>query len=367
MTLKKKFINVRSKTEQICLILDHDEFSMQPRVEVSPAKWHLAHTTWFFEKVILEKYLPEYKVYNKDYNFLFNSYYKKLGKHLNQSDRGDIKVSIDEIISYRKYVDANIIRFFERKIETVFENLLIVGLNHEQQHQELLHMDIKAVYHSLNKSYPLEIKERISSQKSWLDIPEGIIECGHDSESFCYDNEKPRIKHYQYSASINHHLVTNSEYFEFISSGGYDDAKYWLSKGWDWLQENNIKTPLYWDETLKPNAPISHVSYFEADAYANWAQCRLPTEFEHEYFDQINNSQSSLWSWTSSQYSPYQGFKKFDDELSEYNGKFMCNQFVLRGGCVATPDDHWRTSYRNFYEPHQRWMYSGIRLAKDII
>lgn len=339
--------------------------SIQPRKETSPAKWHLGHTTWFFEKIILEKYIKNYQCFNAAYDYVFNSYYKQIGNHINQCDRGDIDIESTEIIKYRKYVDKWMLVLFENEINKRVIELVRVGLNHEEQHQELLHMDIKAVFFDLSKDYPLAIKRNIDNEKRWLEIPEGIIECGYSSDGFHFDNERPRHKHYQYGASISHFLVSNAEYFEFMNSGGYRNSKYWLSMGWDWVEKNKITHPLYWNETLDPLAAVAHISYFEAAAYANWLGFRLPTEFEHEYYDEINKSVNILWSWTSSQYSPYPEFQKFTGELSEYNGKFMCNQFVLRGGCVATPEKHWRTSYRNFYDPHQRWMFSGIRLAKD--
>jgi ergothioneine biosynthesis protein EgtB len=367
--MNNKYLKVRADTEQICIGLTEQELSNQPRTEVSPAKWHLGHTTWFFEKIILEKYSENYQCFNDDYNFVFNSYYKQIGKHVNQSDRGDIDIKSTDILNYRKYVDERMLALFNTiqgsMHDTEISILIQIGLNHEQQHQELLHMDIKSVLFSLDKNYPLNVNHICNNKKGWLSIPEGIIECGNSNEEFCFDNEHPLHKHYQYPTKINHSLVTNSEYSEFIKSDGYSNAKYWLSKGWSWVEQNNITHPLYWNDTLAPEAPVAHISYFEADAYANWSGCRLPTEFEHEYLDQLTNKPSALWSWTSSQYSPYPGFQKFNGALSEYNGKFMCNQFVLRGGCIATPENHWRPSYRNFYEPHQRWMYSGIRLAKD--
>ncbi|MFT5519855.1 MAG: ergothioneine biosynthesis protein EgtB [Enterobacterales bacterium] len=374
----RKYLKVREDTEQICIGLSEQELSNQPRTEVSPAKWHLGHTTWFFEKIILEKHSENYQCFKNDYDFVFNSYYKQIGKHVNQSDRGEIDIESSDILDYRKYVDEMMIALLDSiqdssqdsSQDREIKSLLQIGLNHEQQHQELLHMDIKSVFFSLNKNYPLAIKQQDNSNEGWLSIPEGLNECGlnegeNSDEDFCFDNEQPLHKHYQYSTKISHSLVTNAQYSEFITSGGYSNPKYWLSKGWDWVEHNTITHPLYWNDSLASESPVAHISYFEADAYANWIGCRLPTEFEHEYFDQFTKTPSVLWSWTSSQYSPYPGFQKFNGALSEYSGKFMCNQFVLRGGCIATPQGHWRPSYRNFYEPHQRWLYSGIRLAKD--
>jgi ergothioneine biosynthesis protein EgtB len=364
--MKTKYIQVRENSKLICCELSESELSFQPTTEVSPPKWHLGHTTWFFEKMILEKFVKNYKCFNSDYDFIFNSYYKQIGKHLNQADRGAIKIDSAEILEYREYVDKKMLTLFDGVVTKEISELIIVGLNHEEQHQELLHMDIKAVLFSLKKKYPLAIQQDNKNKQPWLEIAEGIIECGNSCNEFSFDNERPRHKHYQYKAMIASALVTNAEYSDFIKNDGYTNSKYWLSKGWDWVKENNISCPLYWENQSGPMDPVSHISYFEADAYANWAGYRLPTEFEHEYFDEVNRSPSVLWGWTSSQYSPYPGFQKFDGSLFEYNGKFMCNQFVLRGGCSATAEKHWRTSYRNFYEPHQRWMFSGIRLAKDI-
>jgi ergothioneine biosynthesis protein EgtB len=361
--LKLYFLNTRKNTEKICLGLSEEELSLQPRAEVSPAKWHLGHTTWFFEKMILTKYDPSYETFNKNYDYIFNSYYKQVGEHLNQGERGNIDPCSVEILEYRDYVSNHLSILLENMNDEV-EKLVEVGIAHEQQHQELLHMDLKAVFDKFGKDYKLEIKEKKQS-KEWFHIPEGIIECGLDSDKFSFDNESPRHKYYQYSALIKTNLVTNGEFSEFINAEGYKNPKYWLSKGWEWVKENEIEKPLYWNESTEAMSPVSHISYYEADAYANWAGLRLPTEQEHEFFDQAIEQPNALWSWTSSQYCAYPGFKKFSGELSEYNGKFMCNQFVLRGGCSATPNGHWRSTYRNFYEPHQRWMFSGIRLATD--
>jgi ergothioneine biosynthesis protein EgtB len=365
--MKDNYLYVRANTVNICSELNDLELSIQPKTEVSPPKWHLGHTTWFFEKIILEKYVSDYICFNDEFSFVFNSYYKQVGKHVKQSDRGEINIEPSQILKYREYVDAALVSLLKASPEREVLDLVEIGLNHEEQHQELLHMDIKAIVYSLDKEYSFKIQEKVEKEFDWFDIPEGIIECGISNEGFCFDNESPRHKVYQHKASLNKELVSNAQFKDFIDSGGYNNSKYWLSKGWEWVEENSIEHPLYWSDHLDPSEAVSHISYFEADAYANWKGFRLPTEFEHEYFDKVNQKCSSLWSWTSSQYTAYPGFKRFDGELSEYNGKFMCNQFVLRGGCFATPLNHWRESYRNFYEPHQQWMFSGIRLAKDSI
>jgi len=363
--MKKQYIRVRKGTEDICVGLKEHELSLQPRGEVSPAKWHLGHTTWFFEKIILEKYLEHFQCFNPDYDFVFNSYYKQLGKHLNQQDRGEISIESTEVLKYRKYVDQNMLALLESENSKEIIDLVTIGLNHEEQHQELLHMDIKAALFFENKHYQLDLAPIKNEDSQWFEVSEGLISCGNQSNEFSYDNERPRHQRYQNNAFISKKLVTKSEYREFINSGAYSNPLLWLSKGWEWLCENKITAPLYWDDNKNDLLPVSHISYFEADAFANYMGCRLPTEFEHEIMDQDCKQSSSLWSWTSSSYGAYPGFVKFDGALSEYNGKFMCNQYILRGGCVATPRGHWRPTYRNFYEPHQRWMFSGIRLAKD--
>jgi ergothioneine biosynthesis protein EgtB len=348
----------------MCCELSELQLSTQPRDEVSPPKWHLGHTTWFYETVILKAFVAEYKVFDENFIFIFNSYYKKMGEHCLQSDRGKINVDSDLVLAYRKYVDEHILELLNGDITEELKSLVTVGLQHEEQHQELLHMDIKAILFEFDKAYNLTL-EKIDLNEDWYPVNEGLVKCGSIGNGFSYDNELPRHKFYQYSALVKNNLVTNAEYKSFVDDGGYNKPEYWLSKGWDWIVLNSITAPLYWDDTVAPLNPVAHISYYEADAYANWSGCRLPTEYEHELFDEENRKIKQLWSWTSSPYIGYPGYQKFDGALSEYNGKFMCNQFVLRGGCIATPDNHWRTSYRNFYEPHQRWMFSGIRLAKD--
>ena len=367
---KLDYLEIRNKSVELCEDLSEEAMSCQPRREVSPPKWHLGHTTWLFEKIILEAHADNYKKFNTEYDYFFNSYYKQVGTHIKQSNRESIKLEAGEILRYREYVDKHMETLISSSIDSSVVNLIEVGLNHEQQHQELLSMDIKAVVFHLNELKTEILNDspntEISNTEEWLEIPEGIKSFGHLEDSFSYDNEKPNHKVYLYPSKVNKNLVTVGEYLEFIIAGGYEDSKYWLSKGWDWIESNKIVAPLYWDSSLDHNQPVAHISYFEADAFANWSGRRLPTEFELEIFDNKSKQTSQLWCWSSSQYSAYPKFQKFDGALSEYNGKFMCNQFVLRGGCFATPENHWRASYRNFYEPEQRWMFSGIRLAKDL-
>ncbi|MAF90314.1 MAG: SUMF1/EgtB/PvdO family nonheme iron enzyme [Bdellovibrionota bacterium] len=363
--MKTRFEKVRKHTTGLCENIPKDLMSMQPRAEVSPPKWHLGHTTWFFEKVILCEYFENYQVYDSEFHFSFNSYYKSAGEHLSQADRGSLLMDCEKIYKYREYVDQHILELLNNKNCENLKHLLEIGINHEEQHQELLQMDLKAIYSDSIDTYPENFSLDSNKKDQWFKITEGLYTFGYGGSGFHYDNEGPQHQRYQYGALISRDLVTKSEYQNFISSGAYKNPLYWLSKGWDWVCENDVKSPLYWDES-DMSLPVSHISFFEADAYANFMGCRLPSEFEHELLDVNFKSSSKLWAWTNSHYSAYPRFKKFDGVLSEYNGKFMCNQFVLRGGCAATPEGHWRPTYRNFYEPHQRWMYSGIRLAKDL-
>ena len=407
--LLKQFLTTRQKTIAICQPLEIEDYVIQPSAEVSPPKWHLGHTSWFFETLILSKFNKHFKPYNTQYNQLFNSYYKALGTHTIQAERGHLsRPTVSETLQYRAYIDAQIVEIAsENALSPDFYTLLETAIHHEQQHQELLYMDIKAI---LSKNV---LETRYSSDQlnsapqsiiGWESFEEGLYEIGDESLAFSpthfsYDNERPRHKHYQYPFSISQSLVSNGEFLAFIQDGAYRKAQYWLSQGWDWVQEQNIHCPLYWSNIegawyeytlygllpLDLNRPLAHISYFEANAFANWKQARLPTEQEFEIFltqskaqsdtkpnikdsehpNDANAADGQVWCWTSSQYAAYPQYKAFDGLLNEYNGKFMCNQFVLRGGCVVTPDGHYRHSYRNFYPAHQRWMFSGIRLAKD--
>ncbi len=400
-----KFQQLRQVTLKICNPIEHEDYVVQPSSEVSPPKWHLGHTSWFFEEVILKKYLDGYVTFNSQYGTLFNSYYKAVSQHTIQSERGYLsRPTLAEILRYRAHVDSELTRLLnEVPLTETLASLIETGMHHEQQHQELLFMDIKYILASnlLDTSYalmPLEDATKQSQKENWISYKEGIYEIGYQGVAFSYDNERPRHKHYLYPFAINQSLVTNGDFLAFIQEDGYQEAKYWLSQGWDWVNEKDIQQPLYWRKVdnrwyeytlhgltpLDLNRPLVHVSYFEADAFANWKGQRLPTEQELELY--LSTSQANhhlpkaevfhpndalaaeqVWCWTRSQYLPYPNFKAFDGMLNEYNGKFMCNQFVLRGGCVLTPERHYRHSYRNFYSPEQRWMFSGIRLAKDVI
>lgn len=384
--LIEEFICTRAHTNKICAPLATEDYLIQPCPEVSPPKWHLAHTTWFFEEFILKKFSPKYKPVNSQYSPLFNSYYKSVGEHWLQGQRGTLsRPTVEEVFTYRKLVEEQIISFLKNSDpNSQIDFLLEAGIHHEQQHQELLLMDIKYILatNPIPVTYSaLPLPPSTSKQVDWVSFNEGIYEIGHSNTDFAYDNESPQHKFYLYPFALRTSTVTNGEYLEFIQDKGYTRPDLWLSEGWDWINKSCTTHPLYWKKEndswfeftlhgivpLDLNRPVSHISYFEADAFANWAKHRLPTEQELEtYLRHTNHNTNEVWCWTRSQYSSYPRSKTFDGVLSEYNGKFMCNQFVLRGGCVATPKGHYRHSYRNFYQPQQRWMFSGIRLAKDI-
>ncbi len=404
--LTTRFQQVRQKTCEICSHIENEDFVVQPNSEVSPPKWHLGHTSWFFEEVLLKKYEENYVSFNDQYNVLFNSYYKAVGQHTIQSERGNLsRPTVAEVMQYRQAIDHRITQLLTKpQVADEILPLIETGIHHEQQHQELLYMDIKTILASnvlATKYSETQLKpaqaQTLLPDQIWVKFNEGLYEIGYGVSDFSYDNERPRHKNYLYSFAASQSLVTNGEYLAFIQDNGYANAQYWLSKGWDWVNQQHIQQPLYWvmDDgqwheytlhgliPLDLNRPLVHISYFEADAFANWKNLRLPTEQELEVFLSSTEANVSLvsernyhpndaldkeqvWCWTKSQYLPYPRFKAFDGVLNEYNGKFMCNQFVLRGGCIITPEQHYRHSYRNFYQPEQRWMFSGIRLAKDI-
>jgi ergothioneine biosynthesis protein EgtB len=405
--LENRFINVRQKTEALCSPLENEDLVIQSMPEVSPPKWHLGHTTWFLEELILNKRQRNYKFYQDNYRKIFNSYYKGLGEHWNQSERGRLsRPGVNEVKAYRKAIDEILFNSIEQnKNDAEFMKMIELAIHHEQQHQELLLMDVKNILgtNPMLPAYQKNFKPiKKHSPEKWIEFPEGVYEIGSSGKTqFAFDNETPVHKVYLNSFAISDHLVTNGEYLHFIQDKGYSQPKLWLSKGWDWVQQNNITAPLYWSYKDKEwseftlygqmpldlSSPVSHINYFEADAFAKWMNMRLPTEAEFEVCaheisgagenkmdkDKLNvlhpenakTFDSQLWCWTRSHYSPYPGFSPFEGAIEEYNGKFMCNQFILRGGCFATPEGHYRRTYRNFYEPEQRWMFSGIALAKD--
>jgi ergothioneine biosynthesis protein EgtB len=382
MSLLEKYSAVRAHSVLICSKLQKEDYVVQPVVDVSPPKWHLGHTTWFFETFILLPNAFGYQPFNSDYNFVFNSYYENIGARVIRTDRGNLsRPTVDDVFQYRAYVDEAMEKYLpEINGEEVLE-LLELGLNHEQQHQELLWYDIKYIL-GHNPLFPEYGADNIESgllnfPDGWIDFKEGIYEVGHTGNEFHFDNELGRHQVYIQNFGISASLVSNSDYAAFIKDGGYQDFNLWHAEAWDWVKANAVTGPMYWYEVdgiwhryslsgleiLDPEQPVSHVSYYEAAAFAQWKGMRLPTEFEWE----VASSQlewGKLWEWTESAYLPYPGFSKAAGALGEYNGKFMVNQMVLRGGSVATPAGHSRHTYRNFFHPNLRWMYSGIRLAK---
>lgn len=382
MSLWEQYSAVRSHSVLICDKLQKEDYVVQPAEEVSPPKWHLGHTTWFFETFILIPHAIAYQSFNPDYNYVFNSYYESIGARVIRTDRGNLsRPTVDEIFHYRAYVDEAMEKFLLCGVSEDIEELLILGLNHEQQHQELLWYDIKYIL-GHNPLFPAYAADNIEkgltlAEEGWVDFKEGIHEAGYQGGSFHFDNELGRHKVYIQNFSISTRLVSNAEYLEFIKAGGYQDFSLWHAQGWDWINEKHINSPLYWYEidgqwhryslsgleSLKMNSPVSNISYYEASAYAQWKGMRLPTEFEWEVASSLFEW-GKLWEWTESAYLPYPGFSKAAGALGEYNGKFMVNQKVLRGASIATPANHSRNTYRNFFHPDMRWMFSGIRLSK---
>lgn len=382
MHLKEKYLEVRNRTEALCAPLQIEDYVPQPVAFASPPKWHLAHSTWFFEEMILKKHLDSYREFHPDFGFLFNSYYNTIGERTFRADRGNItRPGVSEVYAYRAYVDKGMLELLDTAISQDLHELIELGLNHEQQHQELLITDLKytlghnPIFPVYDESFDLLADE--NSSHGWLSMEEGVYEIGHEGSRFCFDNELNRHRVYLHEFEISHALVTNGEYMEFIEAGGYSRFDYWLDEGWSWLNENQITSPLYWHKIngkwyyftlaglkeVDPDAILGHVSYYEAQAYASWKGFRLPTEFEWEAASE-NLDWGKRWEWTNSAYLPYPGFKTAAGAVGEYNGKFMINQMVLRGASVATAPNHSRKTYRNFFHPHFQWQYSGIRLAK---
>lgn len=383
-TLLELFTETRARTEEICSFLETEDFVVQPIIDVSPPKWHIGHSTWFFEEFIL-KPQKGYKVFNPSFSFLFNSYYESVGDKVLRPNRGNLtRPTVKEVFEYRHHVTEAMRRFLLNPDRITEEMALVIelGIHHEKQHQELLYTDIKYILgtNPLFPKYNSEFEENPKQETfhQWITIKEGIYEIGHKNLSeFCYDNELGQHKVYLQDFQIAIKLVTNGEYLEFMEDQGYDQVLLWHSEAWEWLKQNNIESPLYWHRingvwhqyTLKglveidSSAPLSHISYYEAFAYSQWVGMRLPTEFEWEPAQKYFNW-GSRWEWTESAYLPYPGYSKANGALGEYNGKFMVNQKVLRGSSVATAPRHIRPTYRNFFHPHLRWQFTGIRLVK---
>jgi ergothioneine biosynthesis protein EgtB len=397
------FDNVRAATLQLCNTLEPEDTVVQSMPDVSPTKWHLAHITWFFERFVLVAFDNEYRCFDEQYDYLFNSYYYSAGTMHARPKRGLLtRPTLAEVIAYRSHVDTAMRALLaNRADEPEIQQRVVLGLNHEQQHQELLLTDIKHVL-SRNPMLPaMNPSLRIPPSKSpaaydFNDGCSGIHQIGASDNGFCFDNELPRHDALLQEHRIGSRLITNTEYRDFIDAGGYGDSQLWLSDGWSTVNERRWRRPLYWSEDMQseftlgglrdidPHAPVCHISYYEADAFSRWAGARLPTEFEWELAaaeDVAGNFVESgywqpcagettqffgdVWEWTASPYSPYPGFTPLEGSLGEYNGKFMSNQITVRGGSCATAIDHIRASYRSFFYPDARWQFLGFRLAKD--
>jgi ergothioneine biosynthesis protein EgtB len=373
---------VRQRSEALAAPLSAEDQNIQSMSDASPTKWHLAHTTWFFEAVLLAKFARGCEPFDPAYNYLFNSYYEGLGARHPRPQRGMLsRPPVSDIMAYRRHVDAAM----ERLIETCEADaaaLITLGLHHEQQHQELMLTDIKHAFFA-NPLMPAygsvrELPAAVAEELSWSHHLGGLVEIGHDAPGFAFDNESPRHKVFLHPFRIADRPVSNAEYLAFIADGGYRRPEFWLSEGWAMVQREALSAPLYWIEDasgwrvftlagvqpLGAAEPVTHVSFYEAAAYAAWAGARLPTEFEWEAANP--SAQGAVWEWTRSSYDPYPGFKPFAGEAAEYNGKFMVSQLVLRGFSRATPPGHARPTYRNFFPPSARWQFSGIRLAGDL-
>ena len=428
VSLAERYATVRQTTTGLCTGLTVEDQMVQSMPDASPTKWHLAHTTWFFETFLLKPYLTGYQLFHDNFTYLFNSYYKQLGSHPNRSFRGLFsRPSLDEVLAYREYIDEHMARLIDRATGEI-ARLIVLGLNHEQQHQELIVTDIKHALWS-NPLRPAWKHNSLSAETNvpplrWLDFPEGLYPIGFDGrvgapssssfddggvvDNFSFDNESPRHQVFLNSFSLASTLVTNGDYLEFMRDRGYSRPELWLSDGWDRINADRWNAPLYWEERdgrwqvftvngMQPvvmSEPVCHVSYYEAEAFARWRSARLPLESEWEVAASsaridgnllesgllhpvsapssasfaeggvVNQIFGSVWQWTSSPYTAYPGYAPAAGVLGEYNGKFMSGQMVLRGGSCATPESHIRATYRNFFPPHARWQFMGIRLAK---
>jgi dimethylhistidine N-methyltransferase len=385
--LLKRYQNVRSRTRSLAAPLSAEDMVVQSMPDASPAKWHMAHTTWFFETFLLCDNIPGYEPFDPAFGYLFNSYYEAVGPRHPRPQRGLMtRPGVDQVMAYREYVDRHMDSLLQRPLPQALSSLIELGLAHEEQHQELLLMDILHLFStsSLKPAYDPGWSKDIAGRRGrYKPLKGGLTEIGHQGTDFAFDNEGPRHTTYLQSFEISDRLVTNGEWLKFIDAGGYRQAGLWLSEGWNIVQENAWNAPLYWqhDEShgwrcmtlrgLEPidlNAPVTHISYYEAAAFAHWADARLPTEAEWEaavvagLLEQVDDV---AWQWTQSAYSAYPGYRPAASAVGEYNGKFMINQMVLRGGASVTSPSHSRATYRNFFHPEKRWMVSGLRLARD--
>ena len=409
-SLSEDYVRVRGDSVSICRPLEIEDYGLQTMVDTSPPKWHLAHTSWFFETFLLKPFIKNYKYFHPQFAHLFNSYYETVGTFHPRPERGLLaRPTVKEVYQYRAVIDDAMQVLLSDESHPEYSEIVkrtILGLHHEQQHQELLYTDIKHIfaYSPLRPvyrdvTYPALEKKFTTG---WLELPEAVHEIGHAGPGFAYDNEYPRHKTYINGARLASRLVTNGEFMSFIEAGGYQQATLWLSDGWKTVQQQDWQAPLYWQQEqdswwhmtlsgykpVDPDAPVCHVSLYEADAFARWSGKRLPTEAEWESIASqqalIGNLRETdflqpvalqgdhhqwfgdVWEWTQSAYTAYPGYKTPAGAIGEYNGKFMSNQFVLRGGSCVTPAEHIRASYRNFFYAGDRWQFTGIRLAEDM-
>ncbi|HVI55681.1 MAG TPA: ergothioneine biosynthesis protein EgtB [Luteibacter sp.] len=404
--LAHRFLSIRGRTVELASRLRPEDTVVQSMPDASPTKWHLAHTTWFFEQFILSRD-PAYVSPNPEWHYLFNSYYQSVGPMHARPKRGLLtRPALDEVGDYRCRVDEAIAGLIARGDDPTLPALVELGLQHEQQHQELLLTDIKHAFaqNPLEPAFAPDAPRSLSVAApalAFVPFEEGIVEIGYAGDGFSFDNEGPRHRTYRQAGSLANRPVTNAEFMAFVSDGGYREPTLWLADGWATVQTEQWQRPLYWDEALEteftlqgrraidPHAPVCHISYFEADAFARWAGARLPTEVEWEtmatalpvrgnlqdtgafqprassFETPLGQMYGDVWEWTMSPYVSYPGFRTLAGALGEYNGKFMNGQWILRGGSCATPADHVRATYRNFFPPHARWQFSGIRLGND--
>ncbi|TQV86955.1 ergothioneine biosynthesis protein EgtB [Aliikangiella coralliicola] len=392
--LLQSYKNTRNHSQSICANLTDEDVQAQSMADASPLKWHLAHTTWAFETFILKPFVNDYRTFDDSYEYLFNSYYNAIGAQFPRPQRGLLTRPDRQTVNhYRNHVDHAMEKLFfefaeiKPDIQKKLIPLIKLTINHEQQHQELMLTDLKHLF-SFNPQFPVysDIEQFEPCEKSEaIRFEAGQYSIGHQQEEFYFDNEGPQHQCYLQDYTIDSHLISNGDFLEFINDGGYQSPQYWLSEAWQKINQNSVSHPLYWKKIkgqwheytlnglkpVMPRLPVKHVNFFEANAFANWRGKRLPTEQEWEtavrsQHPQLKQCFGQLWQWTSSSYSAYPGFKPLEGAVGEYNGKFMVNQYVLRGGSIATPANHIRPSYRNFFYPDASWQFSGIRLAESI-